>query len=247
MRQTYEATGTVLEAEGAGPVLCLGAIADSLPPQCGGIPIEGWDWDAVSGQELAARATWGNYTVTGLYDGETFTLIEAAPPRPPKRDDDPIEPGCSQPAGGWVLPDADRASDVDYEKAIREARKEPDFSGAWVDYIGAPSEFNEEIILTLAFTGDLTRHEEQARETWGGPLCVVRHEKTYRELRRIQNELHEIWKREFGLEVLASGTYEYRGVVAIEVLIVDAATQEELDARYGAGVVEVTAQLRPIR
>ena len=237
----------MLEAKGDEPVLCLGAIADSLPPQCGGIPIESWDWDAVSGEESAAGATWGSYTVTGFYDGDTFTLIEAGPPRPPEVDDDPITAGCPRPDGGWEQPDPDRASDVDYQKAIREARREPDYSGAWIDYIGEPSEFNNnEVILTLAFTRDLPRHEAGARKSWGGPLCVVQYDKTLKELLGIQRELGEIGVREFGLELLGSGVYEHRNVVGIEALTIDAGTQKKLDARYGAGVVEVTAQLHPV-
>jgi hypothetical protein len=35
-------------------------------------------------------------------------------------------------------------------------------------------------------------------------------------------------------------------VVGIDVLIMDAATQKKLDERYGAGVVEVTAQFQPV-
>ncbi|MDQ2697611.1 MAG: hypothetical protein M3Y46_02355, partial [Actinomycetota bacterium] len=40
------AVGTVLDA-GGDPQLCLGAIAESYPPQCSGIPLEGWTWDGV--------------------------------------------------------------------------------------------------------------------------------------------------------------------------------------------------------
>jgi hypothetical protein len=72
----------VLEEASADPVLCLGVVLDSLPPQCGGIPIVGWDWDAVSGEESAGGTTWGSFEVTGYYDGETFILIEAGPSAP---------------------------------------------------------------------------------------------------------------------------------------------------------------------
>ena len=153
------------------------------------------------------------------------------------------------------MPDLDRTSDVDYRKAIADARRRSDYSGAWVDFTGEPSAFddadvlselNDKVILTLAFTGDLARHEEEARRAWGGPLCVVEFERTYRELRRMQDEVGEIGEREFGLEVLSTDGLEFRNVVEIYVLIIDAATQKKLDDRYGAGVVEVTAQLRPV-
>ena len=67
------AVGTVLEKDGT-PELCLGAIAESYPPQCGGPEVIGWDWDAVEGEETASGVTWGAYAVWGDWDGETFTI-----------------------------------------------------------------------------------------------------------------------------------------------------------------------------
>lgn len=69
-------TGTVLQAPGAGPQLCLRGVADSLPPQCGGLPPIGWDWAPVDGEEDASGTTWGEYTVTGRYDGTTRTVTD---------------------------------------------------------------------------------------------------------------------------------------------------------------------------
>ncbi|GAA1756585.1 hypothetical protein [Agromyces humatus] len=65
--------GTVLEQDGR-PELCLGAVAESYPPQCGGPSIIGWDWDAVDGEQTASEVTWGAYAVWGEWDGATFTL-----------------------------------------------------------------------------------------------------------------------------------------------------------------------------
>jgi len=92
------ATGTVLDA--AGDVqLCLGAVAESSPPQCRGIPLEGWTWDGVEGQETSGDATWGAYAVRGTYDGDSFTSTQ--PPillalYDPIRPEDPTggEPGA---------------------------------------------------------------------------------------------------------------------------------------------------------
>lgn len=67
------AVGTVLEQD-AMPMLCLGAIAESYPPQCSGPPVVGWDWAAVDGEETASGVTWGAYAVWGDWDGETFTV-----------------------------------------------------------------------------------------------------------------------------------------------------------------------------
>ncbi|WP_439593957.1 hypothetical protein [Microbacterium sp.] len=66
------AQGTVMDV-GGEIELCLGAIAESYPPQCTGIPLDGWSWEGVEGSESAGDVTWGAYAVQGTYDGETFT------------------------------------------------------------------------------------------------------------------------------------------------------------------------------
>lgn len=67
--------GTVIDT-GSGAELCLGAVAESYPPQCSGIPIAGWSWDGLDGAESAGDTTWGSYAVQGGYDGKTLTLTQ---------------------------------------------------------------------------------------------------------------------------------------------------------------------------
>ncbi|GGM52464.1 hypothetical protein GCM10010489_24960 [Microbacterium saperdae] len=52
--------------------LCLGAVAESYPPQCTGIPLDDWTWDGVDGSETSGDVTWGTYAVYGTYDGERY-------------------------------------------------------------------------------------------------------------------------------------------------------------------------------
>ncbi|QIG40604.1 hypothetical protein G5T42_14885 [Microbacterium sp. 4R-513] len=66
-------TGTVLD-RGGDVQLCLGPIAESYPPQCSGIPLQGWSWDGVEGSDSSGDAHWGAYAVQGTYDGETLTV-----------------------------------------------------------------------------------------------------------------------------------------------------------------------------
>ena len=69
------ATGTVLDV--AGDVqFCLGAVAESFPPQCTGLPMDDWSWDGVDGIETSGDVTWGTYAVHGLYDGERYTTVD---------------------------------------------------------------------------------------------------------------------------------------------------------------------------
>jgi hypothetical protein len=70
--------GTVLQIDGEPAMLCLGAVAESYPPQCSGPEVVGWDWATVDGEESASGVTWGTYAVQGNWDGERFTVT-----RPP--------------------------------------------------------------------------------------------------------------------------------------------------------------------
>ncbi|TDN92834.1 hypothetical protein EV279_2367 [Microbacterium sp. BK668] len=83
--------------------LCLGPVAESYPPQCSGIPLEGWSWEGVDGSEASGDARWGAYAVAGAYDGETLTVT--GPPillalYDPIRPEDPTggEPGSTDQA-----------------------------------------------------------------------------------------------------------------------------------------------------
>lgn len=71
------AQGTVMDV-GGDVELCLGPVAESYPPQCSGIPLEGWSWHGIEGSETSGDVTWGAYAVQGTYDGDTFT--STAPP-----------------------------------------------------------------------------------------------------------------------------------------------------------------------
>ncbi|WP_435745373.1 hypothetical protein [Microbacterium sp. PMB16] len=65
-------TGTVLD-DGGEVKFCLGAIMESYPPQCAGLPLDDWTWDGVDGSETSGDVTWGTYAVYGTYDGERYT------------------------------------------------------------------------------------------------------------------------------------------------------------------------------
>ncbi|HEX2031243.1 MAG TPA: hypothetical protein VHL78_07575 [Actinomycetota bacterium] len=246
----YEATAVVLESKQHDPMLCLGFIAESLPPQCGDVAVANWDWGAVEGEERLSGTTWGEYHVVGSYDGEAFSVSDVGPPRQGQEpfDDDPIEAPCPDPEGGWPWPDPARSSEEDLVAAQRAAQREPDFAGVWIDYLAEPNPDAPpdalQVILTAAFTGDLERHEAELRELWGGPLCIALHERTYRELRAIQNGLAA---EEIGLQLLTSGVDVVDNVVEIHVVTLDEDDRRALDERYGEGTVRATAALDPVK
>ena len=67
--------GLVLDPADGDPVLCLGPVAESAPPQCSGIPLVGWSWDGVPGPTDTDGTVWGSYAVAGTYAGDSFTVM----------------------------------------------------------------------------------------------------------------------------------------------------------------------------
>jgi hypothetical protein len=62
------------------PELCLGPVAESYPPQCGGPPLTDWDWaDHEGTYDEQGDVRWGTYLVTGTWDGTSMTATEAIP------------------------------------------------------------------------------------------------------------------------------------------------------------------------
>ena len=247
--EKYEVTTTVLESKDQPPMLCLGGVLDSLPPQCGDIPVTNWNWDEVEGEERRSGTTWGDYHVVGTFDGKRFMLTQK--PGPPDwdtsgEDYEDIGTPCPEPEGGWQQ-DGSSTSDPDFQAAHRLAQRAPDVSGVWIDYIeeyDPTSDVDPKgIILTAAFTGDLERHERELREVWDGALCVWQHERSLAELEEIRDELHA---NDLGLQILSSGIDVVDNVVEISVVVIDEATRDEIDDRYGEGTVLVRPRLKPV-
>ena len=242
----YETSATVLESADHGPQLCLGGVAESYPPQCGGPDIVGWDWSTVEA-ESASGTTWGTYSVTGTWDGETFTLtgpVEA--PDFSERSDPPdFSTPCDEPEGGWAVVDESTATVEGQDAAIAYAQSQPEFAGLWVDQSINPGagelgmNDSAKLILNVRFTGDLDRHEAELRARFGGSLCVSEAERTEAELRSIQDEVFA------ELDGFYASADIIRGVVEIGVIVADPAVQADLDERYGEGVVELQGALRP--
>ncbi len=237
----------VLDTPEREPELCLGGVADSLPPQCDGIPIARWDWGTVDGEDAASGTMWGTYHLLGSYDGETFTVHDAGPPQfEDEGDSDPIDTPCPEPAEGWKAADPGRASHEDVVRAQREVSRETNFAGLWIDYYNEPpGGFTEEdpgdIILNVAFTGDLIRHEEELDDLWGGPLCITEHTHPLEKLEEIQNGFPY---KEFDVAMLGSSINVVTGTVEIAVIEIDPDTLQEIDERYG-DAVQVTPRLKP--
>ena len=250
--QLYEGTGLVLdEAKGKGSIFCLGSVEESAPPQCGGPKLRGWSWAGLDFDE-SAGIRWGTFTLRGTYIDGVFT-VKGEPEEPePYVDngDDAITAPCPH-ADGWEIPDPERTREEDRLAATRAAEAQPDFAGAWIDYIAQPTDveemqgWGENVVLVLAFTEDAERHEAEAREHWGGALCIWIHDRTEKELASIQRDLDEPWIAEMGIETTFSDRDITIGTVMIGVIVSTPEFEAELARRYGEGVVEVRPALHP--
>lgn len=243
----YEASGTVLDKQGVGPQLCLGAVATSLPPQCGGIPLDGWDWAKVEGEQTAGDTTWGEYRVVGSYDGKRMTASE--PPGPPQypQDSFTFDPACPEPAGGWPRPDPKKSGQADLDRANQAAQKMPGYAGLWL-YDLKPGQGEQQdpknLVLNVTFTGELAAREAELRKLWGGALCVAQQKHSEVELARLRAQA-EANIRELGMEMLDSSTDVVRGTIRVTVTTATAEQLAKLKERFGDTLV-VSARMRPL-
>jgi hypothetical protein len=71
--------GLVIDQD-SGAELCLGPVAESYPPQCRGLPVDGWDWAEHRGDfDDAGGVRFGTFAVTGGFDGTRVTYEAAVP------------------------------------------------------------------------------------------------------------------------------------------------------------------------
>lgn len=72
--------GLILQKDGEEAQFCLGAVAESYPPQCAGPVVVGWEWPEDGMWESASGVAFGSYAVTGTWDSVEFTPTQ--PPIP---------------------------------------------------------------------------------------------------------------------------------------------------------------------
>src|SRR5690349_60719 len=128
---------TILAKAGQDPELCLGGVAESLPPQCSGPAISGWDWDSHKGMyDEANGVRWGSFAVTGRFDGTGFEVTGAIPaalydgPRP---EDPDFGPTCPEPEGGWKTINPGKVDQASMEATFAAADQLEDYADSWID------------------------------------------------------------------------------------------------------------------
>ncbi len=65
--------GTVLQEGETSAQFCIGAVMESYPPQCGGMPLVAWTFPEGTFEE-ASDVRWGTYAIVGSWDGESFEV-----------------------------------------------------------------------------------------------------------------------------------------------------------------------------
>ncbi|WP_439937001.1 hypothetical protein ACS3YM_13785 [Nocardia sp. N13] len=219
---------TVLD-DGDGPEMCLGAVAESYPPQCGGPELDGFDFGDV-GAESAAGVTWGSYALIGTFDGTTFTVTDSTPAAlyDPMAEEpvDGLEAACSVPGGSG----GGRTSPEDMDATLAAASALPGYATAWLTGD----------TINVAVTEDATGAEATLRETWDGGLCVTTVERTDADLNAINQELQAA----LGEQLLTSGSFAPDSLDA-QVVFDDGSIQDWADATYGDGLVTITSALVP--
>jgi hypothetical protein len=238
----YETTTTILESSAHGPELCLGGVLTSLPPQCGGMPITNWDWDAVDDEESLHGTTWVDAYVRGTSDGKIFSLTR--PPGRPRRsreDTSRFDPACAR-------PDAVDTSDggAAWEEASqRDGGTFSDIPGLIAIWVtdrprDDPPVFVANLVVRPGRAADV---RTRVRRHYRGALCIVeRDQRTIDQLEADFARIDDILTATF----LTADIDERTGVIRVELAIVDERSQREVDEAFGKGVVVLTGQLEPV-
>ncbi len=157
------------------PVLCVGAILQSYPPQCAGhVRLVGWDWADLTNETVASGITWVDTTyVVGTYADATFTLTrppsELPPPgavvERPGRDDE-LSPLCDDPMrGAESSASAGVRADNRAKDALNRHLEGMDgYVASWVS--------DHRTFMNVVVTGDAEAARSELRRVWAGRLCV---------------------------------------------------------------------------
>ena len=216
--------------EGDGPELCLGAVAESYPPQCGGPALADFDWGD-AGSEEASGVRWGSYALTGTFDGTTFTVTDAIPAAlydtMAAPEEEPLAAACDDP----TTTDTAKATPEDLDATLAAASALPTYASAWLTGN----------TINVAVTEDAEGAEAELRTTWGGMLCVTTVERTDADLNEVNQELQAA----LGEQLLTSGSTSPDSLDA-QVVFDDGSIQEWADATYGDGLVRISSALVPV-
>lgn len=216
--------------DGDGPEMCLGGVAESYPPQCGGPALTDFEWGDV-GFEEASGVRWGSFALTGTFDGTAFTVTDAIPAAlydvMAEPEQDPLAAACDD----ATTTDTAKATPEDMDATLAAASALPTYATAWLTGN----------TINVAVTEDADGAEAELRRTWGGMLCVTTVERTEADLNAINQELQGA----LGEQLLTSGSFAPDSLDA-QVVFDDGSIQDWADETYGDGLVRISSALVPV-
>lgn len=216
--------------DGDGPEMCLGGVAESYPPQCGGPALTDFEWGDV-GFEEASGVRWRSYALTGTFDGTAFTVTDAIPAAlydvMAEPEQDPLAAACDD----ATTTDTAKATPEDMDATLAAASALPTYATAWLTGN----------TINVAVTEDADGAEAELRRTWGGMLCVTTVERTEADLNAINQELQGA----LGEQLLTSGSFAPDSLDA-QVVFDDGSIQDWADETYGDGLVRISSALVPV-
>lgn len=235
-------SGILMQTSPDAPVeLCVGGIAESYPPQCGGPALAGeFDWDQVTAQEQGGtRWTDDAYWAVGhldLADGPrgTLTLTRPLSATPPDGFTPPSSPAadfpqlCADPTAD--VPDVDQAArtagagGMEDDQALGQLTSTlPGYVTHWV------SDGGPVVNLVVDASADLEATRVAIREVFTGPLCLEQRDLPSAEQVSAAQVALSGGAPELG--ILASYGGGVTGLLEVEVVLADQAT---LDAVHAA-------------
>ena len=239
--QQVTAGGTVFQHGDATPVLCMGGLMESYPPQCSDQLqplLQGWSWDDIDGEVSASDVKWlESVFIRGEYDAvvNTLTVIEHRS----YNDEDAARftaafplvdhsVPCAEPEGGWPR---GRAGWPDAEVAALDG-----YAGAWgsAGAEGPP-------VMVVKFTGDLAAAQSAVEDLYPGAVCVIAADHDAHQLEQIRQAVTQAaaWKT---VDVMVDVTGEWVEAVS---LAPQPELQAEFDAEFGPGLVRLRSMMLP--
>ncbi len=245
--------GILMQSAPDRPVeICVGGVAESLPPQCGGPVLEGdFSWEDVA-PERRGGVTWTDdaWWAVGTYDPGggaqgTLTLDRPVSAEPPPGHPVPAPPDLSFPqlcADPYVGGDAAAAGDLAAQEALASTLEALDgYVTSWVS--------DGSSLYNVVVTSDPDAAFAELRKVWKGGLCVEQRDlPTQDDLLRAQQALTDRFSELRLLSASAGGT---SGQLGVEVVLTDRATVdavlEAVSEWLDPGDVSITGALQPLR
>lgn len=242
----YWISSIVIQDRDEPAIVCVGFVNASLPPQCAGLVLVGFDWSGIDHEDRGDLRFSSSTYLEGRIEGDTFvvsfvrnaTESDRLPSHPPD-----LSSPCPEPAGGWTIVSPALVTDEAFGHALGYGNTIDDLSAIWVTQPPVEVANPVDVIVNVAVVDNVELHQEELRARWGGPLCVFQRPGRAADLRAIQDEIVD---EPTSLGITSVGVDEIGQVVAVGVIVADAGTVAYFVDRFGAGVVQVTGHFQQL-